>query len=358
MHARLFFPLDKKINFVRQAVDGTSSVISVMPSTIGARVNQDFVWANNLIDTRDTTKDESLSCYLLKISSSEADESHFKVMFKITENIIGKVFVLYDDILYCVEIIESRGTNAFRLIISDENKPLFENLTAQFDHLNPSQCTPVNKETMAILISLFGETLNSNFMNDTVDKTTMQKMLMETHETHKKLAIKKINDVINYGVIALENIEANTTVTFYTGTLSKNDKKIDHEYALGVSDLLISAKHYRNYSGFITHAFPVDAPKDDYLVTSLRDYKCTLENKTEWHDKILKPNLAEKAVVFDHKPYAFFVNPEPIQAGSILAWNYGGGYWQQSAPALLTLTGEIVDPDTYVCDKSAYRRTF
>lgn len=365
MRVRPEFPNEEHINFATVTESGETEVIPVSPITLAARVNQDFVWTEDVL----VVESNSVSCYLLKLSlplhpDSSFDLGYIKNLMRnmFGKNLFGKVIILYGNQVHFAELSNtgSASMTAFRETVS---KSIMQQLSAQFAKLKPDVYQLADSNTLKILTSLLGSYLDEHLMNDSISLSQMEEKFRQVKDAHKKLAVAKINDVVGYGVIVLEDIPANTAVTFYAGVLgqaSQRDKQDD--YAIGGKLWGVSAKRHRNFAGFITHAFEKksSSSQTDYDRVYLDDFIHHDENNSNWHANLLSANVFEKTVVFDHKPYTFLESREIIRRGSILAVDYGLAYWRSRkiAPAILTLKGEIVDPASYVCSHNYYIRAF
>lgn len=217
---------------------------------------------------------------------------------------------------------------------------LFDNMQENSHKLADSHELDVIKTTLGAL---------NIFYEDTITSGKFETNISQIKDAYSKLALIKINDVVGYGVIALEDIPANTIISYYTGELFKNDGVIkkrhtDHEYTLSPTHGLyfIDAKKRRNFSSFFAHAFtnldnfypyPVNGKEIDYEA---------------WKKTICTSNLKLKTIEFyQHKPYAFFYTTKLISAGTLCTWDYGDHYWIKIEPDLFTLQGALVSKSTY-----------
>ncbi|MCA0402372.1 MAG: hypothetical protein LCH30_01110 [Proteobacteria bacterium] len=276
-------------------------------------------------------------------------------------NLVGNIVILYGQQFYFGDLTKT-GISATPIIETEGNKDLLQSLTAAFDTLKPHTYKRANDNNLKTIISLLGG-LDINLISGNKRQKELEEKLQQAKETHKKLAIIKINDLVGYGVIALEDIPANTIVTFYAGLLSrKAPKKEDDAYVLGAGNSIISAKTHRNFAGFITHAFEKKSSSstNEQDKVYLDDFSPKEEDNIRWQANLVSCNLFPKKIIFNNRLYAFLESREVIKKGSILAWDYGLGYWagRKIAPALLTRQGEIISPSTYLCSHYSYIRAF
>lgn len=357
-------PNEKRIMFAILNHGDKNKIISIPTTTLALRINQNFTWTETVI----VEKDESLSFYLLKSSlpsTENFDECYIKNLMEIwfENKLSGKVIVLCCDALFLGELLCDRDILKFSPIIQTKNnESIWKPLLAQFEKMEPDIYQPVKANALPVVTELLGFFDLALPLNNRNDIHNLQKMLNQIKEVHQKLAIAKINNLVGYGVIACEDIPANTAITFYAGTLMDSLKKdIDDNYAIcGGGKLTISAKKHRNFAGFITHAFEKNPSSADHNEIYLDDFMPWDKDAINWHGNLLSANVFSHPFIVNYIPYIIFKNKEIIPKNSILAWDYGFGYWKSRkiAPALLTLKGEIVKPTSFTCTKKAYNQAF
>lgn len=132
-------------------------------------------------------------------------------------------------------------------------------------------------------------------------------------KTTAPVMIKKINDLLGYGVFAQESIAADAVVGEYTGTIvefsqvygrSLDDTKFVMELGpFGVDkvsdiryDLYIDAKKRGNFTRFINHSY--------------------------------RPNLTEKLVFANGLWHIMLIAKASVDAGTQLSIDYGSLYWE------------------------------
>ncbi len=336
------FNNEKTVNFASRTEDDGLEVqvktVGELPKFLG----QDFQWCEKIINNYDTNP---MSLCLLKLPSNTPIENVFLPQFGLREKLWhdnDSGIILQDEKLY---FIEARNKKYCKILIDEiRAKPLM----SLFNDLQPQVLKLANSQEIELVKATLG-TCNL-FIDDTISAIEFHAKMLQIQENYSKLAIIKINEIVGYGVIALEDISADSCVTFYSGVLLKKTGILrpvdDCEYSLGNPVCIIDAKKFRNIAGFLPHAF-----------NDINSFFPIQENANEadysaWRKSILRANLKSlPPVIYEHIPYMFFHSRELIKAGSLVAWDYGVGYWKAKKimPALTSIKGEIISPDTYRC---------
>ncbi|MCA0402373.1 MAG: hypothetical protein LCH30_01115 [Proteobacteria bacterium] len=354
---------EEMINFATVSEHGEMTIEALSPSELASRTNQNFVWTNEVL----IQQEEALSCYILKLQpptvDSPLDHSQLKkVMVNwFGRNVVGKVVILYGQQFYFAELT-STDIRTTVIIESEENSNFLQSLTQSFEKLKANTYKLADKKTLKIITSLLG-ILDIDLISRNTIHNNLQEKLQQAKEMQKKLAIIKINDLVGYGVIAVEDIPANTIVSLYAGILSNQSFMNKYDtYILGTHNFMISAKTHRNFSGFITHAFERKSQVIPHYLNKiyLDDFHPIKEDKTHWQANLVSSNLSSEMLIANNKLYFFLKSQEAIKKGNLIAWDYGLKYWANAkiAPALLTLKGEVVAPDTYTCSNEDYIKAF
>lgn len=319
-------------------------------------IAQSFKWEEKIIINNEN---QTISCCLFKILLDRKNISIEEIKKKMMENKKGIIFC--KNRFYYIKQLKRNGH-----IVLEINKEQEEKLKPIFLNMQEDTCQIANLDELKLIKSALGHNLSKKFFRDTISSEIFEKRMMEVRETQHKLAIIKVNDTVGYGVIAIDDILPETTLTYYSGVCSIYPKsEISDDYAIGNSIVTISAKDYRNFAGFITHAFKSKPLNDFGDEVTLEDFSPIFKEdenlngmniSLSWRASILSANVFQENAIYKHIPYIFFTNPERISKDSILAWDYGIGYWQSrhTFPSLLTLEGKIIDPSIYVCKKSSY----
>lgn len=338
---------DERINFIE--TDG--HLISVPASKIAQKLNQNFQWTNEIV-----VDDKQYSnLYLLK-SSLLNGEHLIKVMKQqnwkaiiLSEN---KLFFLTDKI-----VKQSFINSTWELSATVHDPAIIVQMNLRMKKLSSNHPIIAEQSMVDLLIKLLkGPILDPLFLKDTITQPELDKRLEQVRQNHRKLALKKINDVVGYGVVALGHIEANSYISIYSGLLTSNKNGDDYAAAASPHTAII-ANQYRNFAGFISHAF--SEAKDSEAVGKA-DFEA-INKDPNWQRNILWANTRfNKTEVCENKAYRFVTNTEPLQPNQILATDYEVRYWiaKNVVPCLLTLNGTIIDPSTYVCKNSRYNHAF
>lgn len=345
MVQRYSFFKDDFVNFVTRNENGEVTVTRLAPEDVAKSVGQNFTWGDDILVEEDT----KLSCYLLKTMLTKKDQLEY--LNKLMKPETCKVLILSDNNYY---FMKKDGVSRSIVCVTVPEKNLAA-LQLKFKELKSNNPTLVNdKETLKLLTSILGDYLDINLLNNTCSIESLQERFRDIAVNHNKLAITKINDVVGYGVITLGDIEAGSTVSVYSGIFRPGHQNAkDDIYLSGIKAWGVSQKNYRNYAGFVTHAFGYRYSANELSIT---DFAPRNQDISAWQTNVLAANLNTTSVVYDHIPYAFFESKRFIPKGSILAFDYGLSYWQtlKVVPALLTLEGDIIDPRIYKCSFTSY----
>jgi hypothetical protein len=175
---------------------------------------------------------------------------------RLMRNKTGKVMILWGDVFYFA-VFSKSGYEIEKIRETELRKPLLQQLVSRFNDIKQDGFQLADPATLRIITALLGNFLEPCLFRDSITLDALQQKFDQVKETHCKLAIVKINDVVGYGVVVLEDIPADTTVTFYAGKFRTNLKNRDSQddYVGGNNRFEISAKSHRNFAGFMTHAF-------------------------------------------------------------------------------------------------------
>jgi len=118
------------------------------------------------------------------------------------------------------------------------------------------------------------------------------------------VSVRKINELIGYGLFAEENLEANSYVGEYTGIIRKNDRR----YAEPLNDYC--------------YEYPVP---DDIGRSFVIDG--TQGNLTRFINHSFDPNIKPALAFYDYFYHVIFLTLRKIKKGEQLFFNYGNNYW-------------------------------
>lgn len=183
------------------------------------------------------------------------------------------------------------------------------------------------------------------------------------------LMIAKINDVVGYGVFALNAIPKNKVLTFYSGTIREGMQvkdTTDHAMNYFELNLHFSTKLHRGISSFLQDLpTPLSLADPELFFKALKSQakkitKNELMMEYELYSLEFKhgylpatANIRQEYIFYAGIPMVLLVTDRAIEAGEPLGIHYGFNYWLSRG-----IVKELFDKKGHILSPSGYRRTF
>lgn len=340
--------MPKHINFATKKADGKLEVEKLSPEELAIRTGQSFVWTNELL----VDPDVKLPQWQLLKMAAWPDSAQIN---QLAERLSDKCTLIFSKNNYFHYFTKDKKQGRTLTYLSVDKVPVenIEALKGIFSTVQEETSRVADSNELKVIASVIGCFDENWLVNDTVTNVEFEMLMKEVQQNHNKLAVMKVNDLVGYGIVAIDYIPAGSVVTFYAGCLSSK-QLMDCNYGVSYKSLTTDGKFNRNHAGFITHAWNNRSRsriKSSHFYPILEgNCQASAQEIKTWKKNLLSENVTPHPVLIHKKlPYMFFKNSASIFEKTLLAWSYGEEFWDGGLvqPALLTVDGEVIDPSTY-----------